>query len=228
MAEISEQAALAAAKSRHKLRTVRAGTGVVICPYKPGACYSDGHYVPAPVKRWVQCSRQLCQHHHLPVIVKAHVPALVALQLVKPEQCERLFMDQVLAFRPSSWTQKIFELTAGVLEQFGAATRPDQLAVVWRDSGHNNGPLHFRWLDTVLTDVPAALAHVRIRELLPAIIHGEVCIGHEEVPLDNPGKGGIEHNSNSPTKSAQSLPPKLGDPDFNEKFQNFVDTMGGA
>jgi len=225
---ISAEAALQAAKSRHKLRTVRAGQGVVICPYKPSACFSDGHWVPPPVKRWVSCPGGLCPHHHLPVIVKAHVPALVGLKLLKPEQCPQLYMDKVLAFRPANWVQKIFELTAGVLEEFGGDSRPDQLAVVWRDGGQVNGPLHFRWLDTVLTGVPDALAHVPIKSMLPAIIHGEVCIDHEAVPLDKPGPGRIKHNSNSPTKSSQPLQPEPFTPESDAQRKKIIDAARGC
>jgi len=193
---ISKDEAVMASKSRHKLKVCRVGQGWLCCPYVPGAIYSQGHWVPPPVSRWLQCGK-VCQYHYLPVITKAHVPALCGKRPQTIEQSKHCGFEEELVYRPDNWLQKIVEITAGCFEAFHQESKPDQLAVVYREGPARNGPLTFRWLTTALRGAPASLAHFDIQSALPAIIHGELAYAVDTTPLDNPSDPRIKHNSNS-------------------------------
>lgn len=194
---LSEAEAMELAKARHKLKTCYAGQGWVICPYRPGATFSDGHWVPPPVKRWLSCDGEICQHHHLPIIVKAHVPCLVVKKPYRAKDCPVMALDKELGFRAENWSQKIFELTAACLPAFAKPSAPDQLAIVYRDSDARNGEVSFRWLDSFLRGVPPSIAHFEVKQMLPAIIGGKLRNAVVQTPLDKPHATGIAHNSNS-------------------------------
>lgn len=201
---ISKEEAMAAASGRHKLKTCRAGQGWLICPYVPGAVYSNGHWVPQPIKRWMMCNGEFCSYHHLPLIVKAHVPALVSKRALRIPEAEKMSLEKELVFRGEHWGQKIVEITAGCFPTFDRDSKPDQLAIIWRPGPANNGPLSFRWLDTTLREVPQSLAHFNVKDILPAIMHGEIVLDSEPT-LTEGMSSRIKHNSNSePLKSARS------------------------
>lgn len=192
---VSKEEALAAHQARHKLRTTKAGFGWVFCPYVPGAEYSVGHYV-REARGWEQCPGEgTCHYHHLRLISKIHVPALVVHKPIVASKCEHYDCDD-LSFRPENWSAKLVELTAGCIETFNQDSKPDQLALCWRDPGRDNGPLHLRWLRGCLKGVPRDLANLSVKDILPAIIHGQVVID-DQPSLDNSRPGRIKHNSNS-------------------------------
>jgi len=191
----SKEEAVAIHEQRHRLRTCKQGQAWVFCPYKPGATYAMGHYV-AETRGWEFCQGEgKCPHHHLRLISKMHVPGLVAVQCVPATSGQQYNVDDIV-FRPDKWAAKIVELTAGCIEAFHGDSKPDQLAIIWRASGRNNNPLHFRWLRGCLKGVPAQLKELTIEDTLPAIIHGQTVIGRT-VDVDNSRPGPTKHNSNS-------------------------------
>lgn len=190
----SREEAQAIHDARHRLRTCKAGQGWVFCPYVPGATYCKGHYVHES-RGWEFCTGEgQCSHHHLRLISKLHVPALVAAAVIPASTAEKYDCDDVV-FRADKWQAKIVELTAGCIETFNQDSKPDQLAVTWRAAGRNNNPLHMRWLRGCLKGVPKQLRELSIEDTLPAIIHGKVAVGRT-VELDNSLPGPIKHNSN--------------------------------
>lgn len=190
---VSPEEALAVQEARHRLRCTKAGFGWLFCPYTPGACFSIGHYV-RDNQGWEQCPGALtCRNHHLRQITKVHVPALVAHEFLRPEKCEGFELEDCITFKPHAWGQKIVELTSGVIPIFCQPSRPDQLALVWRPTGKSNGPLKLRWLNTIMKGVPAGLADMNIKDMLPAIIHGEVRPSAVVSELDKPDPCGIKH-----------------------------------
>jgi len=200
---ISKDEAVSMAQARHKVKTCRAGQGWLICPYMPGARYSKVHYVPE-LEKSVQCDDDACHYHYLPLVSKAHVPALVNKKPQTIVQCEAGALEAEVLFRGEHWSARIVEITAGCLKYLLQDSRPDQLAVVYRKGPRNNGPLSFKWLDSVLKGVPPHIASMAVEEILPAVIYGQYR-NAAEVALDNSVEGPIKHKINSlPLQSAQS------------------------
>jgi len=181
---VSKEEALAVHEQRHRLRCCKAGQGWLICPYAPSACYSIGHY-HSKEEGWQQCPGiPDCPVHWKRPIPKVHVACLQHREMVMVQKCEGFRLEKFLPFKPALWHEKIFELTGGVIEKFCIPSQPDQLALCWREPGRANGPLHFRWLDTVLTDVPAELHKLDIPALLPCIIKDKHAVAATITPVD--------------------------------------------
>lgn len=190
----SKDEAMAVHEARHRLRTTKQGQAWVFCPYKPNATYAMGHYVSRE-QGWEFCQGEgKCPYHHLRLISKMHVPALVSHKCMPASSGDKFDVDDIV-FRPDMWSAKIVEITAGCIELFHQDSKPDQLAIIYRAAGRNNNPLHLRWLRGCLKGVPKQLRDLTIEDTLPAIIHGKVAVGRD-VAIDNSLPGPTKHNSN--------------------------------
>jgi len=215
---ISKEEALEHANAAKKLHTVKKGQVWLFCPYMPGASYHSVHWDPS-IKESVQCEGDKCIYCPKTPNRKAHVPCMLFKRPYRLHEEPTLRFPQDIIC-DQHWTPKIIELTSNCLRPLNLPSDPDQLAIAWRPGEKTNGTLFFRWIEGHLKGVPAELAELDVAKILPGVIGGTYR-DYQERTLDNELEGRIKHNSNSPTKSLQSL-----QSEFESRFSSFAENIG--
>lgn len=218
---ISAEAAVALANAKNRLQIVRAGQAWLLCPYKPGARFCTMHWIPS-LSKSLPHTEDGCEWCRYPEIPKCHVPALVFHRVQQLQAAKTFDLAEGADHGAGVWSQRIVELTANTFTAFLGDSKPDQLAIVYRDAGRHNGPLHLRWLKGTLRNVPPGIAHLSVEQLLPMILHG-TAVDAARVALDTSGKRRTKHKIYDRTDSNDSA-----DCDARERTPEMPRGKGGA
>ena len=168
---IGKEMAMAMAEGRKRFISVYQGRALCFMPFQVGTRFVGTHYVPE-LKRSLICEGEgQCRYHHLKVVAKLHVAALVFRNAFAYSQREGQAVPGSMEFSPAFWTMKIVELTESCFACFQGGAEDGTLASIARKPGRVNGEVEFRWLHgRVLLHYPDA--PLSVEEVLPAVIRG--------------------------------------------------------
>jgi hypothetical protein len=189
---ISREEALAFASAKKKLLTVKKGNAWLFAPYMPGAAYHSVHW-DHEQKVSVQCEGASCSYCPKVPNKKVHIPSLVCKKPYRIETVDSLRFPQGIFYNSAHWGDKIVELTSGCFAALELPSEPNQLAIAWRPGPRQNGPLHFKWLEGTLKNIPEDLEELDVNKVLPGIIGGRY-VDSGPLPLTEQPTGRIKHN----------------------------------